>query len=61
MNIKIGPVPLITIAGAFSFAISLFCLIIFLHCKQPGLLVSRLKAARKARSTSPLQPITTAG
>ena len=35
MNIKVGPVPLITIAGAFSFAISLFCLIIFLH--YPGL------------------------
>jgi amino acid transporter len=35
MNIRIGSVPLITIAGAFSFAIALFCLIIFLH--YPGL------------------------
>jgi basic amino acid/polyamine antiporter, APA family len=35
MNIRIGPVPLITIAGAFSFAIALFCLVIFLH--YPGL------------------------
>lgn len=35
MNIRVGPVPLITIAGAFSFAVSLFCLIVFLH--YPGL------------------------
>jgi amino acid transporter len=35
MNIRVGSVPLITIAGAFSFAIALFCLIIFLH--YPGL------------------------
>ncbi len=35
MNIRIGGVPLITIAGAFSFAVSLFCLIVFLH--YPGL------------------------
>ncbi len=35
MNIRIGPVPLITVAGAFSFAVSLFCLIVFLH--YPGL------------------------
>jgi hypothetical protein len=35
MNIRVGSVPLITIAGVFSFAISLFCLIVFLH--YPGL------------------------
>jgi basic amino acid/polyamine antiporter, APA family len=35
MNIRLGAVPLITIAGAFSFAVSLFCLIVFLH--YPGL------------------------
>jgi hypothetical protein len=35
MNIRVGSVPLIAIAGAFSFAIALFCLVIFLH--YPGL------------------------
>jgi len=35
MNIRVGSVPLITIAGVFSFAIALFCLIVFLH--YPGL------------------------
>ena len=35
MNIRVGPVPLITIAGVFSFAAALFCLVIFLH--YPGL------------------------
>jgi basic amino acid/polyamine antiporter, APA family len=35
MNIRLGPVPLITIAGVFSFAAALFCLVIFLH--YPGL------------------------
>lgn len=35
MNIRVASVPLITIAGALSFAISLFGLIVFLH--YPGL------------------------
>jgi basic amino acid/polyamine antiporter, APA family len=35
MNTRLGPVPLITIAGAFSFAVALFGLIVFLH--YPGL------------------------
>jgi len=35
MNRRLGPVPLITVAGVFSFAAALFCLVIFLH--YPGL------------------------
>lgn len=35
MNMRIGAIPLITIAGVFSFAAALFCLVIFLH--YPGL------------------------
>jgi len=35
MNMRVGRVPVITIAGVFAFAAALFCLIIFLH--YPGL------------------------
>jgi amino acid transporter len=35
MNMRVGGIPLITFAGAFSFAVALFCLIVFLH--YPGL------------------------
>jgi amino acid transporter len=45
MNIRIRGVPLITVAGAFSFAVSLFCLIVFLH--YPGLGLTRPSDALK--------------
>lgn len=39
MNIRVRGVPLITVAGMFSFAVALFCLIVFLH--YPGLGLTR--------------------
>jgi amino acid transporter len=45
MNIRLGPVPLITVAGAFSFSVALFCLIVFLH--YPGLGLTRPSDALK--------------
>ncbi len=45
MNIRVRGVPLITIAGMFSFAVSLFCLIVFLH--YPGLGLTRPSDALK--------------
>jgi APA family basic amino acid/polyamine antiporter len=45
MNIRVRGVPLITVAGMFSFAVSLFCLIVFLH--YPGLGLTRPSDALK--------------
>jgi amino acid transporter len=45
MNIRLGPVPLITVAGVFSFSVALFCLIVFLH--YPGLGLTRPSDALK--------------
>jgi len=45
MNIRVRSVPLITVAGMFSFAVSLFCLIVFLH--YPGLGLTRPSDALK--------------
>jgi APA family basic amino acid/polyamine antiporter len=45
MNIRVRGVPLITVAGVFSFAVSLFCLIVFLH--YPGLGLTRPSDALK--------------
>jgi amino acid transporter len=39
MNMRYRGVPLITVAGVFSFAVALFCLIVFLH--YPGLGLAR--------------------
>ena len=45
MNIRVRGVPLITVAGMFSFAVALFCLIVFLH--YPGLGLTRPSDALK--------------